>query len=264
MSFLKKALGTVGIGAVAVDTVIDAHAVCRDTCVRGRIIITGGMAQQTIKSLEIAHCCNYQRVLSSETSEGEIVSRMVSEVCELSRFCIADNFVIGEGEVKAFPFELPLHISTPLTIGKTENWLETDLDIDFALDKNDRDIFSVLPDALSGAFFNTLETLGFSLTEVACEASSQADIDVPFVQAFVMKPTTGDYHSKLDEVAFFFVVDSTGVDVLLEIDRRGRGILGVIAHVLDTDETHHQLRITQDGVNALDDVVDHLLAETTD
>jgi sporulation-control protein len=92
-----------------------------------------------------------------------------------------------------------------------------------------------VPGDLIGPLFDALNSLGFELVKAECEAVSSGF--QPFVQEFEFKPVRGAFRSKLDELEVVCFPQADNADVIMEIDRKARGLGGFFAELTDMDET---------------------------
>ena len=252
MSFLSKALSKVGIGAAKVDAVLDNSSVAPGEPLTGVINITGGKVEQEINKLDLDVYCNYFVELENDEGETEISER----TCCINSWDINEAFTIGAGEEKQLTFELILSPEAPISVGRSATWLKTNLDIDFALDKSDKDYINVVPNELQQAVLEAIESLGFSLDEAECEGYDSARGSLPFVQEFEFKPRGGDFRGRLEELEMvMFSHSSDEITLALEIDRKARGISGFFAKAFGMDETKTKVVVNHDNIDDFQDTL---------
>ncbi|WP_281560011.1 sporulation protein [Thalassomonas sp. RHCl1] len=258
MSFFNKVLGAVGIGAAKVDTQLANTEVEPGGEVCGIVKITGGKTEQNINKIDLDLLCNYTVEIEREDSEGN--SETVTEVRHytLDRFKIEETFTITPGEVKEIPFAFALSEDAPLTVGHSKTWIDTNLDIEMALDKSDKDYLQVVPSHLQLAVIHALEAIGFKLYEADCEGIESASFSrLPFVQELEFKTISGDFHKKLDEVEVVFFPRGEQLEIIFEIDRKARGFMGFFKEALDLDESNARMVISEQDLDSLtDDIYD--------
>ncbi|RYV01649.1 sporulation protein [Shewanella sp. OPT22] len=249
MSFFKKALSTIGIGAAKVDTLLSLDEFECGGVIHGEVQVKGGSVDQEINHIIIRHFCEY-------IEEVEDNAQKRKKQYQLSAVKISDAFTVHSDESLVFDFEFNMHPRAPLSIGQSRNWIVTDLDIDNALDKSDKDLFSVTPNVKQHTLLSSMETLGFRISEVKCEAAKLRGESIPFVQEFEFKPTAGDFYRKLDEVEIVMLNEQDHLGALFEIDRRARGFTGFLSEMLDMDESLVRWNITDEDLN--DNFIDAL------
>ena len=188
MSLFNKVLGAVGIGAAKVDTQLDNPEVEPGGEVSGLVKITGGKTEQNINKIDLDLICNYTVEIEREDSEGN--SETITQVRKhtLDRFKIEETFTITPGEVREIPFAFTLSEDAPLTVGHSKTWIDTNLDIEMALDKDTliRKFFidntaaasQFVPPKLSG-FNNNAPSLGYDQNkakELLAEAGYKGEV----------------------------------------------------------------------------------------
>ncbi|MNR46493.1 Sporulation-control protein spo0M [compost metagenome] len=72
---------------------------------------------------------------------------------------------------------------------------------------------------------------------------------MPFVQEFEFVPTS-QFRGQLDELEILFFPDEDGVDLLLQIDRKARGLAGLFAEATGTDESFVRVRFERHELDA--------------
>lgn len=263
MSFFNKVLSSVGIGAAKIDTVLDSSEAYPGQEITGSVQITGGKSEQTINKINLHLMCNYMgEVEVTRHEDGESITETETQELEyrMANYQVADKFVVEAGEDKTIEFSFILPECAPLSIGHTNTWISSHLDIAMAIDKKDRDYVKVVGNPLQQALFDAVGSLGFQLVEAECEGAEQMQFNgAPYVQELEFKPTTGDYRGKLDELELVTMVRGEQLEVMLEIDRKARGLGGFFREMMDRDETNVRLVIGHDDIEHLADIIDEVL-----
>lgn len=226
MTLIKKTLARIGIGAAEVDAVLNTDRACPGEEISGTIHINGGETPQIIEKIDMALMTQYRQ----KTDEGV---RHVT--CPLSKTKVGEGFEAKPGEKTNFPFTLQVPWETPLTLGGTQVWVQTQLDVDKALDPADRDTLQIAPTSGMATVFDAVEQLGFTLRKADCELNRRTGRPVPFVQEFEYRPG-GAYAGRLSELEMVMMADANGVDIWLEADIRAGGLAGMLLSELDLDE----------------------------
>lgn len=255
MSFLSKALSKVGIGAAKVDAVLDNSSLCPGEMMTGVINIEGGKVEQQINKLDLDVYCNYFVEEEIEDDEGEIEESVTEHHCKINSWKIEESFTIGAGESKQIPFEFQLSHQAPISVGHSTTFLKTNLDIDFALDKSDKDYIQVVGSPMQSAVFHALEDLGFELVEAECEGYDNHPDDLPFVQEFEFKPRLGDFRGRLKELEMVMLSFEDYLILRLEIDRKTKGIGGFFAKAFGRDEIDVNIRIDEDNIDDIQNIL---------
>ncbi|WP_404450210.1 sporulation protein [Sutcliffiella horikoshii] len=237
MSFFNKALASVGFGAAKVDTKLTESSFVSGEEIKGIVEITGGSVEQQIDEIHLTLLTNYIK----ESNDTKVHKQAV-----LEKKKVVDSFVIGVNEKKEIPFTLTLPHDTPVSMGNTKVWLQTGLDIKNAVDPSDKDIVQVKPSPLISTIISAAEQLGFRLRKVECEAAPYKwKNHFPFVQEFEFVPTSGPFRGKLDEIEMIFSNNNgNSVELILQVDRKVRGLGSFLSEALEMDETFIKMRVT--------------------
>lgn len=237
MSPFKQMLAGFGIGAAQVTTHIQNSTLAPGETLYGTVEIRGGSVAQGITELTLAIETAYKR---------EINDAAVWQTYTLVQQRLSDTFVVQPGQTLTFPFALPLPSTTPLSIGFQQVNVRTNLAVPNAVDPSDTDPIFVQPHPLMQQVFSALETLGCRLYGAECKGSRYAHGGLPFVQEFEFHPGSA-YRHDVEEIELIFHLHANGLDVLLEVDKRRRGLSGLLADAYDLNErwTRVQLPLPQ-------------------
>ncbi|MCO1335408.1 sporulation protein [Microbulbifer sp. OS29] len=217
MSMFQKLKASVGIGSAKVDTVLQNAEWLQGGLINGSIHVVGGKIDQQIDAISLKLCTE----VKVETDEGVSYERFV-----LSELQVLDPFTIGADESRKMPFEFQLHEETPVTILNARNnrsyvWLETALDIDFALDPKDRDPLQIGPLPVVEKVLDLIERSGFKMVK--------ADVERGHLQGEGFSSQSGCYQEiefknngllTSKEIELSFILEEGQVHCLAEIDRK--------------------------------------------
>ncbi|RDZ39827.1 SpoOM family protein [Haloferax sp. Atlit-10N] len=241
---MKKVLARIGIGNATVDTVLPSDTVRAGETVDAEVHIEGGSTEQEIGKIRFELETRYR------TEEG------YREV-DIAQYTLAESLTIqpDERETRAVSLDIPR--GTPVTLGNVDVWVETELDIELAVDPEDKDYLNVQPTPRLQAVFDALDDLGFSLHSAECEADPHGVFTATrrFVQEFEFRPTSGPFAGELDELE---VVPRPGEDALelhIEVDRRG----GVLSELSDLDERTVQTTVRTTDAGEVRDELESLI-----
>ncbi|TMV48013.1 sporulation protein [Paenibacillus mesophilus] len=234
MSMFKRMLASVGIGAATVDLMLHQDVVNAGDTISGVVRIQGGRVNQQVDDV-------YAFVMTRYLKEQNDTKTTVE--APVSKFLLAGKFTVEAEQVYEFPVSFQLPAITPVTMGRTPVWIQTGLDIKEAIDPKDQDRLQVRPHPNSSIILEAVDQLGFRLREVTCEyAPYYGRISgLPFVQEFEFVPAS-QFRGQLDELEIIFYPDEHGVDLLLQIDRKARGLAGLFAEAFDADEHFVKVR----------------------
>lgn len=243
VSMFKKILSSVGIGAAKVDTQLHQTSFFPGETIEGVVTIKGGSTDQNVDAI-------YLKLMSEY--EDKLNDKKINIAVELEKFLLQDSFTIAADENKEIPFSFQIPYDVPVTLGKTRVWVQTGLDIKMAIDPQDRDYIKIQPHPLIKAFIQSAEQLGFSLREVDCEKATAAFRKrFPFVQEFEFKAYSGEFARKLDELEAVFYLSENQAEVLLQIDRKVRGLSSFLSESLGLDESYARFSYSKEDTSDL-------------
>jgi len=239
MSMFKKLLASVGIGSAQVDARLEKDSLLPGETVKGEVHLTGGDVAQEIDEIYMYVVTHYER---------EVNDNKVKEECILVKHRLTERFTLQPKESKVLPFAFPLPYETPLTMGRQPVYLRTGLDIKNAIDPGDSDFIEVRPHPLMNKVLEAVTHLGFQLYKVDCEYNRYLGRSYPFVQEFEFRPT-GKYRSRLEELEMIFFLRNGEAEVLMQLDKRARGLLGALEEAFNLDERYVRFRIAEADLN---------------
>jgi sporulation-control protein len=235
MSMFKKLLASVGIGSAQVDARLEEDSLIPGEIVKGEVHIVGGDVAQEIDEIYMFVVTHYER---------EANDTKVKEECTLVKHRLSERFTLQPKERRVLPFAFQLPYETPLTMGRQPVYLRTGLDIKNAIDPGDSDFIEVRPHPLMAKVLDAIRGLGFQLFKVDCEYNRYLGRTYPFVQEFEFRPT-GAYRSRLEELEVIFFLRQGELEVLLELDKRARGLLSALEEAFNLDERYARFRLTE-------------------
>lgn len=242
---MKKVLASIGIGNASVDTVLPSETVRPGETVDAQVHITGGDAEQEVGAIR------FELETRFLTDEGY-------QDADIDRFTLAEGLTIspGQEEVRDVTFDIPYE--TPVTLGNIQVWVETELDIEMAVDPEDKDYLDVRPTPRLQAVFDAMEALGFTLHSAECEADPYGRYTggQRFVQEFEFRPTGGRFRGDFDEIELVAKPGPDELELFLEIDRRG----GLLSEMTETDETKTRLTVTSTDPDAVKNELEAMIA----
>lgn len=214
MGFFKKVMASVGIGAARVDSRLDNPEVRVGDTLSGIILVHGGKVEQEIRRISLGLNVRYKG-----EEEYEYHTLFMQEVVH--------GFTIQAGETKEFPFQLPIPPEAPLSLPGSEITLITDADIAGGVDPSDHDPVIIMPSEDMEVVIAAAEQLGFYLKTSEIEYHHGR-----LIQELSFNPPYGQYN--LNELEMMMLPAQDGLDVILEIDRRARGIASLFTDEFET------------------------------
>lgn len=236
MGFARRLLSSIGVGAATVDTKLEKEEFYLGEEVKGVIEIRGGDSEQEVDGIRLEVQTYYKRESGDNT---------VTETGTIERYPISGHTVIQEGQSEELPFSFQLPYDTPLSVGRTSVWVRTALDVKMAFDPSDSDKITVRPNRTIEAIFDAVKSLGFALHEADNEElPHRLRRRLPFGQEFEFKARRGEFKGRLDELEMVLFPDEGSVDVILQVDRRARGLGSFLSEQMGTDESYAGVTIT--------------------
>jgi sporulation-control protein len=235
MSFFNQMLASIGIGSAKVDTRLSRASVRVGEKLDGVIHIQGGNAQQDISSIYLGLMTQYLK------AQGDSTVRVNTTV---EKWQISSPRTVHPGERVEVPFSVQIPLNAPVSLGRALIWLQTGLDIDNAIDPGDKDSFQVMPHPYMEAVLGAVKGMGFRFKESTCEYSPRLGRGLPFVQEIEFYPGAGFRGVK--ELELVCYVNPTGVEVIVEVDRRAKGLKGLFETALELDERKQLVRFSRE------------------
>jgi sporulation-control protein len=244
MSFFNKVFASIGIGAATVDTKLEKSNYFGGEHVNGVVVIKGGNSEQHIDSIYLTLYTTYIR---------ESDDKKYTDYAPIEKVRISEPFTISSNEQKELPFSFQMPFDTPVTYGNTRVWVATGLDIKNAVDPKDKDYIEILPNKLTESVLSSIQQLGFKIRKVECEqAPRRFRTHYPFIQEFEFIPVNGEFRSKLDELEVVFISqDKNQAELLLQVDRKARGLKGLLSEALEMDESYVKLSVSNSDIPQL-------------
>lgn len=245
MSIFNKVLASVGIGNAKVDTKLSDSTFMVGEMISGVTEVVGGNTSQSVDSI-------YIKVYT--TFEREANDKKYTDSIAIYTHKITEPFTIGEQEKKEFTFSFNLPLNTPVTMGKTRVWLQTGLDIKNAVDPGDKDMIEIRPNAFISAGLQAAQNLGLKLRKVDCEEAPRAYRGITkFVQEYEFIATSGPFRGKFDEIELSFIPKGLDeVELLIQVDRRVRGLGSLFSEALNMDESYIRLTLSNSDLSTLE------------
>lgn len=239
MSFIKRMLASVGIGSAKVDTVLEKSAYYPGETVRGKVYIQGGDIKQQVDRIYLHLMTEYIRKRGDDK---------VRERGMIASFPISEPLVLAPNEKKEILFSFELPLETPMTIYRTKVWVHTGLEIKSSIDPSDHDDITILEHPNILKVRKAIASIGFYQTDVEqVYLPPNRYTKFPVAQEFEYKPT-GNFAAVLDEIEIIYFIREEGLQMLVELDKRNRGLFGAALDALEMDEKIIQVTLTNDDL----------------
>ena len=210
-------MARLGSGGAGVETVLDRLETTPGGTVTGTVHVTGGKVAQDVTEVRVALQATVE-VESGDSSWREEVTFGTVAVAGAAR--------VEPGAQHALPFSLPVPWQCPVTA--IDGWqlrgmrvgLRTRLDVAGSVDPGDLDPVTVLPLPVQRTVLHALDGLGFAFRGADVEKGRIRGSELPFYQEVEFTPPYS-LRGRVNELEVTFLADPQGVDVVLEVDRRG-------------------------------------------
>lgn len=254
MSMFKRMLASVGIGAAQVNLMLHEDVVNAGDTLSGVVRIQGGRVDQQVDDVYAFVMTRYLNEMNDRKTEVD---------AEVGKFLLAGKFTVEAEQVYEFPVSFQLPAITPATMGRTPVWIQTGLDIKESVDPKDRDPIHVRPHPHAAVVLEAVDLLDFRLREVTCEHAPRYSRSngLSFVQEFEFVPTS-QFRGQLDELEIIFYPDENGIELMLQIDRKARGLASLFAEAFDADEHFVRMRFDRNQLASGASYIAGQLAET--
>ena len=249
----KKMMRAFGVGGPTVDTVLANPNTRPGLTIGGQIEVVGGDHDVTVETVVLGLVTRVE----SEHGDGLI---------EFCRVPVSGAFQLGKGERRDIPFSFPVPWETPFTdvYGRRLNGmtmgLRTELSVAKAVDDGDLSEVAVHPLPVQERILDAFAALGFGFARADLEDGAIYGMlqELPFYQEIEFYPPP-HLVGAINEVELTFVADPTGVEVVLEFDKRD----GLLAPGHDA---YGRFRVAHDEADSLDwsAVVDAWVQEAVD
>ncbi|MFD7506075.1 sporulation protein [Streptomyces sp. NPDC059850] len=214
----KRLLGSLGVGAPTVDTVLDPGPVRPGGPLTGQVHLRGGSADFEIEQITLDLVARVEAEHGDEEREGTVV---------FDHFTVGGGFRLAEGEQRSLPFTAHLPWETPVTelygqpLGIVLG-VRTGLEVAGARDKGDLDQLTVGPLPAQEAVLEALGQLGFGFKSADLELGHIGGTGqrLPFYQEIELTPAP-QYAHAFNELEVTFLANPSGLDIVLEADKRG-------------------------------------------
>jgi sporulation-control protein len=215
----KKMLGALGVGGPSVDTVLANPATRPGLALTGHVQLVGG-----------SHDVDVEHITLSLVTRVEVEGggSEYDATVEFHRLTVAEATRLVEGQRHSIPFSLPVPWETPITDVYGQHLhgmvmgVRTEVSIARAVDKGDLDLIQVHPLPAQELILDALARLGFRFSSADVEnghiRGSQQTL--PFYQEieFYAAP---QYTHACSQIEVTFITNPSGVEVILEVDKRG-------------------------------------------
>lgn len=221
---MKSLLAKVGIGAATVDTVIENPRLCPGEILRGIIVAKGGNAVQEVDGITL-HLESVAELEQDGHQEQVGVTLLVAP--------LGERFALQPGESKSIPFSLRIPYECPINLLNGDRLhrvpltIRTSLDIKGAIDPKDRDPIWVEPNAVQQSVLDAFDRLGLRFKGADLEYGRAGTSTLPCYQE--LEFYAGLEFPRVNEVELTFIGKERHLDLIIETDRKRRGMAAFLA-----------------------------------
>ena len=234
----EKVLRAFGVGGPAVDTILTNPSTHPGGTLQGQLRIAGGNHDVVIDTITLA------LVTRVEAEDGEAL-------VEFHRASAVGNFLLPAGAREDIPFTLQVPWETPVThlAGKPLPGMRMGLRADLS---TDLDEIAIHPLPAQERILAAFDRLGFRLRHADVESGGIYGVrqEMPFYQE-IEYAAPADLAASMDEVEVTFVADESGMEVILEFDKRG-GLLSKGRDVYARYRVEHKAAETTDWISVVE------------
>ena len=232
-----RLLSSIGVGAATVDTRLQRDELVPGEEVRGLVDVKGGSSEQEVNGIRLEVQTHYKREAGDNT---------VTETATIESFPVSEQRTIAANSQEEIPFAFRLPYDTPLTLGRSSVWIRTALDVRMALDPSDSDVVTVYPTQTMRFILESMDRLGFRLREAENEElPRRLRRRLPFGQELEFIANSGEFRGRFDEIELLMFPSEGSVDLILQIDRRARGLGSFLSEAVGTDESYASLTVAE-------------------
>ncbi len=246
-----RLLSSIGVGAATVDTRLERDELMPGEEMSGVVEVNGGGSEQEVNGIRLEVQTYYKRESGDNT---------VTEIGTIERFPVSGHRTIGANSQEEIPFTFRLPYDTPLTLGRSSVWIRTALDVRMAFDPSDSDVVTIRPNPTMRSVLDSMQRLGFHMREAENEELPyRLRRRLPFGQELEFVAGSGEFRGRFDEVELLMFPSEDSVDLILQIDRRARGLSSFLSEAMGTDESYAHLTVPE---SATPDRIREALAQT--
>ncbi|MEJ8553476.1 sporulation protein [Tepidibacter sp. Z1-5] len=238
-------LSSVGLGSTKVNFIFDSNDLTPGSKVSATLYIEGVSSEQYIENISINVITKHTQIKSDTQHITSNIATKVKHIIQKIEVPINETIKLNQNIEK--DIEFVLDFETPMTISKSEVWIE--VSIDNMIFKKKYDV-KVNPHPFSAKVLGSIEEMGFSIDKVYNDYFYGVKEGVPFVQWFVYTPNK-EIREKFEQIRIAYLIEDEGVRLLVELDNMAKGIKGAVKTLLNVDAGEERINIyfTKEEIN---------------
>ena len=238
-------LSSVGFGNTKVNFILNSKDLTSGSKVRATLYIEGVSSEDYIENIFINVITKHTQIKSDTHHITSNIATKAKHVIQKIEVPINQTIKANQSIEKSIEFIL--NVETPMTISKSEVWIE--VSINNMIFKKKYDV-KVNPHPLSAKILDTIEEMEFSIDKVYNDYFYGVKEGVPFVQWFVYTPS-GEIREKFEQIRIAYLIEDEGVRLLVELDNMAKGIKGAVKTLLNVDAEEERMNIyfTKDEIH---------------
>jgi sporulation-control protein len=254
MKQFTSLLASANVGVARIDTRLRTSVLIPGELVQGHVFIHGGAAAQTIDAITLS-------VTTQCTREADDATP--SETYILASQRLTNGIQVDPKERKVLPFAIPLPDETPLTLGRQRISLHTIVG-SASTDSKYTEMMHIRPHPAQRQVLDALARLRFQLTGVKCRYQPLPGHVHPIIQELEFLPI-GGYRHAFEEIAVIFEMGEHGLEVLIEIKGRARGLCKQAATAYDLDERYTRIYVPHTDLDqtVIDGMIEQILGSVS-
>jgi sporulation-control protein len=240
---IQQLLASIGIGSARADTVLTSSRLVVGEPMHGEVQLFGGQVNQRVGQIYVD--LMYLREYDDKYHWASF-----------QQWAVSDELELKAGERVSIPFTIHLPQHAPISIepesphpwkiSRHQLKLRTGLSISWAIDPQDSDHLVIAPNAQQHLLFQALKTLGFSHRATSNSSyHKRLGYGAPIWNTLEFAPVTGEFKGRIDELEVTFQSTGRGLICSMQVDTRQKGLSGLMADALDTDERYVQFPMPQ-------------------
>jgi sporulation-control protein len=234
----ETVLASMGMGAAKIDLRLDRDFVKTGEEVTGKIVVTGGKAEQKIEGLSVFFMLQSVHAKNANSIHKQIATIDVSH----------EEFSLQCNEERSFSFAFTCPANIPASSINTKYYFATNLEIKNAVDSHDQDFIKVLPDDRVVQFLTGFKQLGFKQNWEGLFA-----VEHGWSQLIQYHPTTY-FYGVCNNITVYFRhnLEKDTIEGVLEVSEHHTNDYSALIDMFHLDEAVRSFELTADDLSTME------------